>query len=188
MSGAKLHTVLSVWLHNVLFCFLPKNFSLVSFLFDCDDLTLAFAESLVVRGRGATKHLGITIRHGSPGTAGGSMKLFCYTRGAKLIFSQNVVSKEVIRQDNRLTRAWLEYGIKLQQEIGRELQTYQKKGKNPSKPRTKQRLSGVQQWASWSVSLRSSPLWLQEHLLSLKGSSHCHFLLWFSCTCSSFEL
>lgn len=73
------------------------------------------------------------------------MILFYCTRGAKQICSQKVVYKEVIRQDNRLARAPLEYRIKLQQEIGRELQAHQKKGKNPSKPRTKQHLSGAQQ-------------------------------------------
>lgn len=70
------------------------------------------------------------------------MELFCKTQAAKLILSQNVVSK-VTKQENRLTRARLEYGIKQQLEIGRELQTYQKKGKNPSKPRTKQALWGA---------------------------------------------
>lgn len=119
---------------------------------------------------------------------GPGMELFCETRRAKLIFSQDIVSKEVTKQQNRLTRAQLEYGIKRQQEIGRELQSYQKKGKNPSKARTKQSLSGAQRWVNWSISLLSPPLWPWEHLLSLKGSSHCHFLLWFMCTCSSFEL
>lgn len=61
-----------------------------------------------------------------------SMKL----RELNWFFSQNVVSK-VTKQENRLTRVQQEYGIKQQLEIGRELQTYQKKGKNPSKPRRK---------------------------------------------------
>lgn len=51
-------------------------------------------------------------------------------------------------QENTQNRAGLEYRIRLQQEIGGELQIYQKKGKNPSKLRTKRNLSGAQGWAN----------------------------------------
>lgn len=63
-------------------------------------------------------------------------------------FYKNVVSKVVIMQKNTQNRAGVEYRIKLQQEIGGELQIYQKKGKNPSKLKTKLNLSGAQGWAN----------------------------------------
>lgn len=63
-------------------------------------------------------------------------------------YCKNVFSKVVIMQENTQNRAGLEYRIRLQQEIGGELQIYQKKGKNPSKLRTKRNLSGAQGWAN----------------------------------------
>lgn len=68
--------------------------------------------------------------------------VFCF------FYCKNVFSKVVIMQENTQNRAGLEYRIRLQQEIGGELQIYQKKGKNPSKLRTKRNLSGAQGWAN----------------------------------------
>lgn len=68
--------------------------------------------------------------------------------GVVFFFCKNVFSKVVIMQENTQNRAGLEYRIRLQQEIGGELQIYQKKGKNPSKLRTKRNLSGAQGWAN----------------------------------------
>lgn len=99
-------------------------------------------------------HLGIAIGHGSPGTNKSRHEtLLSHIRGAKMFgccffFCKNVFSKVVIMQENTQNRAGLEYRIRLQQEIGGELQIYQKKGKNPSKLRTKRNLSGAQGWAN----------------------------------------
>ena len=59
-----------MWLHNfcsVFFLLISKP-TICSF--DSDDLTAASAENLAVREGVQTKHLGIAIRHGSPGTDG----------------------------------------------------------------------------------------------------------------------
>lgn len=96
-------------------------------------------------------HLGIAIEHGSPGTNKSRHEtLLSHNRKAKIFgfFYKNVVSKVVIMQKNTQNRAGVEYRIKLQQEIGGELQIYQKKGKNPSKLKTKLNLSGAQGWAN----------------------------------------